>query len=83
MPSSPRAEMKRNLMAMIVSVVVLDAVVIAIYYAFHIAERAAKVQQTFVAVWVVLTLLIVTTLLKRVREARRRGMRGAGGGAGR
>ncbi|HVX41416.1 MAG TPA: hypothetical protein VHB25_17760 [Gemmatimonadaceae bacterium] len=72
-PNSPRAEMKRHLTMMIVSVVVLDAIVIGVYYAFHIAQREVKVQQTFVAVWVVLTLVVVTTLLKRVREARRRG----------
>lgn len=76
MPSSARAEMKRHLVTMIVSVVVLDAIVLGVYYVFHIAERAQRVQQTFVAVWVVLTLVVVTTLLKRVREARRRGMRG-------
>lgn len=76
MPSSPRDEMKRHLLTLIVAVVVLDAVVIGVYYGFHIASREVKVQQTFVAVWVVLTLVVVTTLLKRVREARRRGMRG-------
>jgi hypothetical protein len=42
------------------------------YYAFHVGTRAEKTQQTYVAVWVVLTLLVVTTLMKRIRAARRR-----------
>ena len=45
--------------------------VIGLYYALHIAERPERTQQTFVAVWVVLTLLIVSTLMKKIRQARR------------
>ncbi|HEX3866287.1 MAG TPA: hypothetical protein VHV78_06010 [Gemmatimonadaceae bacterium] len=64
--------MKRLLVTMIVAVVGLDAAVIGLYYGFHIRERTDKTQETFVAVWVVLTLLVVATLLRRIRQARRR-----------
>ena len=50
----------------------LDAVFIGAYYALHIPDRAVRTQQTYVAVWVVCTLIIVTTLMKRIRQARRR-----------
>jgi len=66
-----RQLMKKYLLRLVVAVVALDTAVIAIYFALHIADRPVRTQQTFVAVWVVLTLLIVTTLLKKIRQARR------------
>jgi hypothetical protein len=36
----------------------------------HIADRPARTQETFVAVWVVLTLFLVTTLMKKIRQSR-------------
>ena len=72
LPKPATAEMKRLLIRMIGVVVVLDAGVIGLYYALKIRERAFKTQETFVAVWVVLTLIVVTTMMKRIRTARRR-----------
>jgi len=69
--SPNRKELKRLLIILVASVVVLDAAVIGLYYAAHIQERPVKTQQTFVAVWVVLTLIVVTTMMKRIRQARR------------
>lgn len=63
--------MKKYLLRLVVAVVVLDSVVIGVYYALHIADRPVRAQQTFIAVWVVATLLIVTTLMKKIRQARR------------
>lgn len=64
--------MKRLTLMLIVSVVVLDAIMIGGYFALHVSARAIKTQQTYVAVWVVLTLAVVTTMLKRIRALRRR-----------
>lgn len=72
MPSPATPEMKKHLITLIGAVVVLDAVFIGAYFALHVSDRAARTQQTFVAVWVVGTLFIVTTLMKRIRQARRR-----------
>jgi hypothetical protein len=72
MPSPATPEMKKHLLAMIVGVVVLDAAFIGAYFAFDLRARAIRTQQTYVAVWVVCTLIIVTTLMKRIRQARRR-----------
>jgi hypothetical protein len=56
---------------LLVSVVVLDAIMVGAYYAFHVRDRLQKTQMTFVAVWVVLTLIVVTTIMKRIRRVRR------------
>lgn len=69
--SQNSAEMRRLMLILIGSVVVLDAIVIGIYYALHIPDKPTKTQQTFVAVWVVLTLLVVTTQMKKIRKLRR------------
>jgi hypothetical protein len=66
-----RKELKRLLLTLVTSVVVLDAAVIGLYYAAHIQDRPVKTQQTYVAVWVVLTLIVVTTMMKKIRRARR------------
>ena len=64
--------MKKHLLTLVATVVVLDAIMVGAYYGFAIADRPAKTQQTFVAVWVVLTLIVVTTIMKRIRQARGR-----------
>ena len=66
-----RQLMKKYLLRLVIAVVVLDTVAIALYYALRIGERPQRTQQTFIAVWVVVTLLIVTTLMKKIRQARR------------
>ena len=63
---------KKLLLTLVLTIVILDAGVIGLYYALHIQDRAVKTQQTFVAIWVVITLLVVTTLMKRIRATRRR-----------
>jgi hypothetical protein len=65
-------ELKRLTLILIASIVVLDAIMIGGYYALHVGMRTEKTQQTYVAVWVVLTLAVVTTQMKRIRSARRR-----------
>ena len=64
--------LKRYLLTLVGGVVVLDAMVIGIYYHFHVADRTMKTQQTFVAVWIAATLIFVTTMMRRIRRARRR-----------
>jgi putative Mn2+ efflux pump MntP len=65
------SELRRRTLILVASVVALDAVVIGIYYALHIQQRPIKTQETFVAVWVVLTLLVVVTQMKEIRKFRR------------
>jgi hypothetical protein len=71
MPRPVTREIKKYLIQMIVGVVVLDATMIGLYYGFSVSMRRETTQQIFVAVWVVLTLIVVTTLMKKIRRARR------------
>jgi hypothetical protein len=66
------AELKKLTLTLIASIVVLDGIMIGGYYGLHVSERTIRTQQSYVAVWVVLTLAVVTTLMKRIRAARRR-----------
>ena len=69
--TASRELMKKYLLRLVIAVALLDSVVIGLYYALRIGERPERTQQTFVAVWVVVTLFIVTTLMKKIRQARR------------
>ena len=71
MTSPQRKELQKRMMWLIGSIAVLHGVMIAIYYGLHVGERPMRTQQTFVAVWVVLTLLVVTTQIKTIRKLRR------------
>ena len=66
-----RQLMKKYLLRLVIAVVLLDSAAIAVHNAFRIGERPERTQQSFVAVWVVVTLLIVATLMKKIRQARR------------
>jgi hypothetical protein len=63
-------DVKKHLIQLVVGVVVLDAIMMGVYYGFSIRLRTERTQQTFVAVWVGLTLIVVTTLMKKIRKAR-------------
>jgi hypothetical protein len=70
MPSVNVQAVRKYLIMLVVAVVVLDGTVLGVYYGMHIPDRPVKTQQTFVAVWVVLTLLVVTTIMRKLRQAR-------------
>lgn len=61
---------RKLLLTMVVLVVGLDAVALAIYYAFGIAYRPNQVQTGFVVVWTLATLAIVLVYMKRIRQIR-------------
>src|SRR5579885_917999 len=66
-----QSELRRRTLILFGSVVLLDVVVIAIYYAMHIRERPIKTQQMFIAAWVVATLAVVVPQMKEIRKFRR------------
>ena len=70
-PTPVTSQQKKLVLTLIVSVTVLDAIIIGLYYGFNVQERPVKTQQMFVATWVVLTLIVVTTMMKRIRVSRR------------
>ena len=64
--------LKSAVLRLAVSVVVLDAIAIAVYYLADIPLRPPSVRYPFFTVWMVLTLVVVLTGLHRVRVARGR-----------
>jgi putative Mn2+ efflux pump MntP len=70
MPGPVTRDVKKYLLRLIAGVVALDAIMIGLYYGLSVPLRPERTQQTFVAAWVVVTLIIVTTMLKKIRRAR-------------
>lgn len=68
-------EMRRQLMIMIASVLVLDAAAIGIYQFAGIRTAEPRFQYVFVGAWTLLTLLLVLRGTGRVRAARLRDRR--------
>jgi hypothetical protein len=69
--SPQRKEMRKRMTILMGSVALVHGIVITVYYALHVAERPVKTQQTFIAVWVVLTLAVITPQMKTIRKLRR------------
>lgn len=63
-------ESRKLLLTMVLLVVGLDAIAIAAYYGFAIAQRPNQMQTSFVVVWTVATLGIVLVYMKRIRQIR-------------
>jgi hypothetical protein len=57
-------------MQLVGGVVLLDAVALAIYYFANLEHAAPKVRLYFTATWTIVSLMVVLTLLKRVRKLR-------------
>lgn len=70
-PATRAARMRGYLLRMIALVVALDAVAIALFYGLDIRNASSTVRSTFVVVWTVLTLVLVSSYLRRIRLVRR------------
>ena len=64
-------ELRRRTLFLFGSIVLLDVVVIVVYYALHVRERPVKTQQMFIAAWVVATLVVIVPQMKEIRKFRR------------
>jgi hypothetical protein len=63
-------ESRKLLLTMVSLVVGLHVVMVGIYVALGIAQRANQVQTGFVVVWSLATLAIVVVYMKRIRQIR-------------
>jgi len=70
MPRPVTREVKKYLIQLVVGIVVLDAIMIGVYYGLSVPLKPERTQQSFVAIWVVLTLIVVATRMKKIRQAR-------------
>jgi hypothetical protein len=68
--AAKRAALKRATLQLVLGVIVLDSIVLAIYFLADIAHASSKTQMYFTVGWTVVTLAVVLALLKRVRKVR-------------
>lgn len=73
--SSAAPELRRNLLLLVVSILVLDAAVYGVRQALGVTSWPLGRQQVFTAVWVGLSLVVVSVFLQRIRAARVRARR--------
>jgi hypothetical protein len=62
--------MRKAVLHLVFGIVVLDAVALAIYYFAGIEHAEPRTRMIFTFTWTIVTLLVVVTLLKRVRKLR-------------
>jgi hypothetical protein len=68
----PNPALRSAVLRLVLSIFLLDAIAIAAYYLARLERRPVSVQYPFLAVWLLLTLVVVVTGLQRVRAARTR-----------
>jgi hypothetical protein len=66
----PSAALRSAVLRLVVSIVVLDAIAIAVYYIADIPLRPTSIRYPFFGAWILLTLAVVLAGLHRIRLAR-------------
>jgi hypothetical protein len=70
-PRAPqRTALRRAVLKLVMSVILLDAVAMTIFYGADIAHGPARTRNVFLIAWSVVTALLVGILLRRVRKVR-------------
>ncbi len=77
---SAAPELRRNLLFLVAGVIALDVGMVALKQALGVDGWTRGRQQAFTAVWVALTLVIVSVFLGRIRTARVRARRARAAG---
>lgn len=65
--------MKRELLVLLASVLLVDALFIAGFFLFHLATAGDLAKLGYTGGWTIVTLLVVLRGLTRIRALRRRG----------
>ena len=65
-----RAAMRRATLRLLLGVALLDGAMLGVWYLAGISTAAPKTRLYFTVVWTVATALVVSLLLKKVRQAR-------------
>ena len=72
-PPTVNEAIKHHLLVMVGAVIAVDAIAIAAFYALHLNGRAGPEQQTFIGVWILVSLAIVVVQQRKIRRARMSG----------
>ena len=68
--AAKRAAMKRATLRLIIGVALLDVAAMAVWYLAGVSQMEPKIRLYFTVVWTVATAVVVSFLLKKVRQAR-------------
>ena len=78
-PVDPRAPqrnaLRRAVLQLVMSVVLLDAVAMAVFYGADLAHGPTRTRNVFLIGWSVATAILVLVMLRRVRKVRWEGRR--------
>ena len=75
-PRAPqRNALRRAVLQLVMSVVVLDVVAMAIFYGAGLAHAATRTRNVYLIAWSVVTAILVGVMLRRVRKVRWEGRR--------
>ena len=78
-PVDPRAPqrnaLRRAVLQLVMSVVLLDAVAMAIFYGAGLAHGPARTRNVYLIGWSVVTAILVGVMLRKVRKVRWEGRR--------
>lgn len=70
-PASPdRDAIKHHLFVLVGAILAVDAIAIAIFYALHLNDNPGPRQQTFIGIWILISLGIVAIQQRKIRRAR-------------
>lgn len=69
-PSADRDTIKHHLIVMVSAIVIVDVVAIAALYALHLNDTPGPMQQTFIGIWILISLAIVFIQQRKIRRVR-------------
>jgi hypothetical protein len=69
-PSPDRDAIKHHLIVLVGAILAVDVVAIAIFYALHLNGNPGPRQQTFIGIWILISLGIVAIQQRKIRRAR-------------
>ena len=70
-PSPDRDAIKHHLLVMVGAILAVDLIAIAIFYALHLNGNPGPRQQTFIGIWILISLAIVAIQQRKIRRAQR------------
>jgi hypothetical protein len=69
-PSADRDSINHHLIVMVAAIAVVDVVAIAAFYAAHLNNNPGPAQQTFIGIWILISLAIVFIQQRKIRRVR-------------
>ena len=69
-PSTDRDSINHHLIVMVAAIAVVDIIAIAAFYAARLNNNPGPMQQTFIGIWILISLAIVFIQQRKIRRVR-------------